>query len=92
MYSVFRSSKSSSNNNINNDNMNTEADGKASGLEELQQLTELLYISYLLSLKAAENIQVQKKESLTFQLRNIKKFLIQIQELQKRLEIKCQIT
>lgn len=72
--------------------MNTEADGKDSGLEELQQLTELLYISYLLSLKAAENIQVQKKESLTFQLRNIKKFLIQIQELQKRLEIKCQIT
>lgn len=85
-------SKNSSNNNINNDNMNTEADGKDSGLEELQQLTELLYISYLLSLKAAENIQVQKKESLTFQLRNIKKFLIQIQELQKRLEIKCQIT
>lgn len=85
-------SKNSSNNNINNDNMNTEADGKDSGLEELQQLTELLYISYLLSLKAAENIQVQKKESLTFQLRNIKKFLIQIQELQKCLEIKCQIT
>lgn len=85
-------SKNSSNNNINNDNMNTEADGKDSGLEELQQLTELLYISYLLSLKAAENIQVQKKESLTFQLRNIKKFLIQIQELQKRLEIKCQIS
>ena len=77
-------SKNSSNNNINNDNMNTEADGKDSGLEELQQLTELLYISYLLSLKAAENIQVQKKESLTFQLRNIKKFLIQIQKLQKR--------
>lgn len=85
-------SKNSSNNNINNDNMNTEADGKDSGLEELQQLTELLYISYLLSLKAAENIQVQKKESLTFQLKNIKKFLIQIQELQKRLEIKCQIS
>lgn len=85
-------SKNSSNNNINNDNMNTEADGKDSGLEELQQLTELLYISYLLSLKAAENIQVQKKESLTFQLRNIKKFLIQIQKLQKRLEIKCQIS
>lgn len=85
-------SKNSSNNNINNDNMNTEANGKDSGLEELQQLTELLYISYLLSLKAAENIQVQKKESLTFQLRNIKKFLIQIQELQKRLEIKCQIS
>lgn len=62
-----------------------------SGLDELRQLTELLYISYLLSLKAAENIKVGKKDSLVFQLQNMKKFLIQIQELQKNIELKCRI-
>ncbi|GEM_PF-4365546 len=62
-----------------------------SGLDELRQLTELLYISYLLSLKAAENIKVGKKDSLVFQLQNMKKFLIQIQDLQKNIELKCRI-
>ncbi len=77
--------------NNNSDYLNSGTGGNENGLEELQQLTELLYISYLLSLKAAENIQVQKKESLNFQLRNIKNFLIQIQDLQKIIEIKCRI-
>lgn len=63
-----------------------------SGLDELRQLTELLYISYLLSLKAAENIKVGKKDSLVFQLQNMKKFLIQIQDLQKNIELKCRIS
>lgn len=77
--------------NNNSDYLNSGTGGNENGLEELQQLTELLYISYLLSLKAAENIQVQKKKSLNFQLRNIKNFLIQIQDLQKIIEIKCRI-
>ncbi len=77
--------------NNNSDYLNSGTGGNENGLEELEQLTELLYISYLLSLKAAENIQVQKKESLNFQLRNIKNFLIQIQDLQKIIEIKCRI-